>query len=400
MSFARLVYYSAMIGGWSAFLGWMLAEYQFGGGGGFLADAGIATFIGAAIGAGLNAVAGLSNGQWKRLVLRAVPGLVLGGLGGAIGVVFGKILFETFDLPRALGWMMMGLGIGAVEGISDHSKQKLRNGLIGGAIGGILGGYLFDPIANLIHSETGMTSRAFAFTILGVCIGLLIGIAQVVLKQAWLTVLDGYRPGRQLVLSQPVTFLGRGDHLALPFMGQHNIDLNVEHVKISRQPNGTYTVEDNQSKQGTLLNNRAVQTPTILNDGDTVKFGQNFVRFNWRGKSEALANTPSAPVIVPAVPPPPILLARSPSPQSTKEIPTPAVGNQPHAVPIIAVPPPPAAPAWRTAQPATSAPSVPPPPISKTNIPPIPKPPPAPPINGTPSSSTPRIPPPPPLPKR
>ncbi|MDB5387895.1 MAG: hypothetical protein JWM11_3541, partial [Planctomycetaceae bacterium] len=32
MSFARLVYYSAVIGGWSAFLAWLLGEMLFQGG--------------------------------------------------------------------------------------------------------------------------------------------------------------------------------------------------------------------------------------------------------------------------------------------------------------------------------------------------------------------------------
>ena len=128
----------------------------------------------------------------------------------------------------------MGLGIGAVDGLYERSNSKIRNGLIGGGIGGLLGGLLFDPIQNLITSQSGMSSRATAFVILGICIGAMIGFTQVVLKEAWLTVLDGYRAGRQLILGQVVTYLGRGDHLPLPFLGPMNLELETEHVKITR----------------------------------------------------------------------------------------------------------------------------------------------------------------------
>jgi len=42
----------------------------------------------------------------------------------------------------------------------------------------------------------------------------LIAIVQVVLKQAWLTVVDGYRPRRELILTQPVTVLGRSESVS------------------------------------------------------------------------------------------------------------------------------------------------------------------------------------------
>ncbi len=96
--------------------------------------------------------------------------------------------------------------------------------------------------------------------------------------------LDGYRAGRQLILSQRVTFLGRGDHLPLPFLGPMNKDVESEHLKITRQPNGQFVLEDNHSRLGTRLNSRPIQGPTPLADGNVIKFGTNFVRFNERRK--------------------------------------------------------------------------------------------------------------------
>ena len=117
----------------------------------------------------------------------------------------------------------MGAGIGVVEGLYERSPAKLRNGLIGGGIGGLLGGILFDPIFRLMaSSSSGMSSRATAFVILGMCIGILIGLVKVVFKDAWLTVLDGYRPGRELILSDAQTILGRAEYASLPFMGRND----------------------------------------------------------------------------------------------------------------------------------------------------------------------------------
>ena len=63
--------------------------------------------------------------------------------------------------------MVLGLGVGVVEGIYDRSFRKIRNGLIGGATGGLIGGLLFDWIYNLELTASGRSSRAAAFVVLG-----------------------------------------------------------------------------------------------------------------------------------------------------------------------------------------------------------------------------------------
>ena len=312
MSLTRLVYYSAVIGGWAAFLAWLIAEFALlrNSSTGNLEVALTGALVGGAIGAGLAALAGMANGHWKQVLPRMVPGFIGGALGGVTGGLIGNFLFTALGLPRALGWLAMGLGIGCVEGLYEHSPSKIRNGLIGGGIGGLIGGILFDPMLKMIQSGSGMSSRATAFVILGICIGALIGLVQVALKEAWLTVADGYRSGRQLILSRPVTILGRGDHVPLPFLGLSNKDLEVEHVRISRQGNGRYVVEDNKTRLGTRVNGNVVQSPVTLKDGDIIKFGTNFVRFNERQRkvgSESVSAQGGFNAPVPAAPPPPAM---------------------------------------------------------------------------------------------
>ena len=277
MSLNRLIYYSAIIGGWSAFLGWMVSEVvlgRMGEGGGRVVVILSCALVGAAIGAGLNLVAGMANGRLKEQIKRVVPGLLAGGVGGAVGGFIGDVLYGTFELPRAFGWMLMGAGIGVVEGLYERSPAKLRNGLIGGSVGGLVGGFLFDPIRGAIGSQSGMSSRATAFVILGMCIGLLIGLVKVVLKQAWLTVLDGYRPGRQLILSEARIVLGRAEYAALPFMGPNDGELGQEHALVVREPGGRFVLEDKNTRQGTSVNNTRVNGRVILHDNDVIRMGE------------------------------------------------------------------------------------------------------------------------------
>jgi hypothetical protein len=207
-----------------------------------------------------------------------------------------------------VGWLIMGVAIGASAGIYERSRSKMLHGLAGGAVGGGLGGLLFFPI-QAAASGSGIAARATAFVILGISIGALIGLTHVVLKGAWLTVLDGFRPGRELILSQPVTVLGRGDHLPLPLLGYAGRDLESEHAKITRLPDGTFAIEDNRSRLGTMLNGQPIRGVTTLSDGDLIKLGGNIVRFNLphgrSGRVAAVVPRRSAAGTGAIAPPPP-----------------------------------------------------------------------------------------------
>jgi hypothetical protein len=323
MSLQRLIYYSAMISAWAAFLGWGVSEWITSAAKvdpavtsraagvflRFMLMAATAGTIGAAIGLGLNVLGGMANGQWLQLIRRALPGLLCGCAGGVAGGLVGGVMYY-FDLPRAIGWAVFGLGVGCAEGVYDRSWRKIRNGLAGGGVGGLIGGLLFNSICDLKLTESGAASRAAGFVVLGLSIGTAIGLAHFVFRAAWLTVVDGYRTGRQLNLTQPLTVLGRGDHVAMPFLGPTNKDLDAEHALIRRMPDGSYSLEDNRTRLGTRLNGLAVTGSVPLNDGDVIRVGTNLVRFDERrGRRGEPVPHPAAPVSggasIPLPPPPP-----------------------------------------------------------------------------------------------
>lgn len=310
MSFHRFVYYNAVIAGWGGLAAWALAEGVVGdrvGGAfstvvvGFL----IGSMIAVCIGLVSNfAVAGLAVGAWPRDLRQLATSALVGGVGGVLGAGLGQLLYVHAGLPRAVGWAVLGLAVGAAEGFVERSRAKLRNGLIGGGLGGLTGGGLFDLLA---APGADMGARAVAFVLLGVAIGVFVGLAQVVLREAWLTVLDGFRPGRQLILSAETTLLGRGDHLPLPLLGPTSGELEAEHARIERKADGSFVIDDLDSRLGTLVNRRPIEGTTPLEDGDLVRLGGNILRFNvrsatpQRGAAGALPQAPttSQPPLVP-----------------------------------------------------------------------------------------------------
>ncbi len=346
MSLMRLIVWSSLIGGWSAFFGWLFTEvvlhrwiHHW-----YIAIL-MATLVSVPIGGGICAASGLTNPQILNLIKRLALGLVAGFVGGLLGSLFGSCIFSVVSfipaltfVGRILGFALIGIGIGAgiglSEGFVDRSYNKLRNGLLGGVVGGFLGGVMFGIIAFLASS---VTSRATAFVLLGLCIGFFVGLVQVVLKEAWLTVEDGFRPGRQMILGSDVVTMGTSEKSSIIFIAFGAKGVEPTHLKITKQPDGRFMLEDNQSRGGTLLNGEKIAQPTMLKDGDAIQFGVNVVRFNERVKhgdgpttlppsqvKEAPKPAPPPGAITAAPPPMP-----APKPAAPKPAPTPAVSNEP-----------------------------------------------------------------------
>lgn len=295
----RRIYWCGILGGWSAFVGWLLMEMLLGASVGsnvWLALL-MVMVVAMAIGGGQTVAGELANRHWRQLV-RCGPGLAGGLLGGLVGGLLGNLVYYLLGqqvvllgfLARVLGWICLGVCVGAAEGIYERSWRKTRNGLLGGGIGGFLGGLLFNPLTYVAGSP--VSGRALAFVLLGLFIGLSIGLVQFLLKEAWLTVAAGFRPGRQLILTQASTTLGTSEKASLIFIAYGARGVEPIHVRIRQLETGRYVLEDNQTRAGTLLNGEPVQAPTPLQDGDIIQFGVNQVCFHERYRPVGLAPAP------------------------------------------------------------------------------------------------------------
>jgi hypothetical protein len=306
MSFKLFIYYCAVCGAWAAFVGWGLGWAFAGGQVGLGADVVKGLFLGLAVAMALaviDALWTLGSYQFTRVFLRGLLVALVGGAAGAAGSAVGSwlVLYTGNTLFQIIGWTVVGLLIGVSVGLYDFvaSKRvgdtsggggrKLRNGLLGGTLGGALGGLLFALLAHGLaavfasHPGEMRFSTAFGFVVLGACIGLFIGLAQVILKEAWIRVESGRRAGREMILSKEETTIGRAESCDLGLFGDNTIERL--HARILLQ-NSRYLLADAESSGGTFLNDRRIDKPTPLKNGDAIRVGSCVLSFGERQKKK------------------------------------------------------------------------------------------------------------------
>ncbi len=305
MSFRLFIYYCALCGGGGAFAGWGLGRWLArsadpvlnSGVKGLFLGLGIAFLLGL-----LDALWNYSLSQFFSVFVRVLMAVVIGSAGGLLGGMIGQVLFDKWNYSFFLvfGWTLTGLLIGMSLGVFDllaalarnqetHGPlRKMLNGVIGGASGGLLGGvlysYLFGAWLSLFKDKPDdriWSPSSWGFVVLGMCIGLLIALAQVILKEAWLKVEAGFRKGREQILSKQTLTIGRAEKCDLGLFG----DAQVErvHCRIVRKGND-YILTDEGTLAGTFVNDERVHGPRTLRSGDLIRLGRCILRFGERAK--------------------------------------------------------------------------------------------------------------------
>ena len=305
MSFRFFIYYCALWGGWAAFLGWIpgrLVTIQRS----VVATDGIRGMcLGMLVALGLSIVDSIWNlslRQFGQIFLRVTIAVVVGCVGGLMGGLIGSFLYTktTWIGFIIVGWTFTGFLIGTSIGVFEilsslvrqqdmsGSRRKLVNGMLGGTVGGILGGVLFVLLntvwVGLFKDKTRdqlLSPSALGFVILGMCIGLLIGLAQVNFKEAWIKVESGFRAGREKILTKEEITIGRAESCDIGLFGDSMIERL--HARILKRGNDYY-VMDAGTPHGTFLNGRQVSRPELLQSGDAIKVGNCVLRFGERQK--------------------------------------------------------------------------------------------------------------------
>jgi hypothetical protein len=304
MSFRLFIYYCALCGGWTAYMGWVFGRL-------FAIDKQIprdgirGMCLGLLVALGLSLVDALWNlslRQFGQVFLRVFVALLVGCVGGLMGGLLGSLLYyaTNFSLFIIVGWSLTGFLIGTSIGIFEvlaslirqqdmsGSKRKILNGMLGGTVGGILGGFLY-VLLNTVwvglftgKEETLLWSpSSMGFVALGLCIGLLIGLAQVIFKEAWIKVESGFRAGREKILGKGEITIGRAEACDIGLFGDNRIERL--HARILKRGNDFYVLDAGTSA-GTFLNGRPVTRPELLHSGDAIQVGNSVLRFGERQK--------------------------------------------------------------------------------------------------------------------
>lgn len=311
MSFKNFIYYCALCGGWAAFLAWGLAEAM----GIFSGDknysdltktAVMSALVGLFVASTIGLLDALLNAVGFQRVVRSVVCLIVGMFGGLVGGAIGQMLYGAANNPvfRVLGWAIVGIAIGASIGVFDilravtanqplgQARRKMINGMIGGTVGGVLGAVFFEMVGRGFAALAGVVKdiqpgtmhspRAIGLVILGICIGLLIGTAQVFLKEAWVKVEAGFKAGREMMLSKPETTAGRAEGNDIGLFGDNGVE--KQHCKIVLQGGRYVLVEVGTPSGGTFVNGERISGPTPLRSGDLIGLGKSALRFGERAK--------------------------------------------------------------------------------------------------------------------
>jgi hypothetical protein len=305
MSFRNFIYYCALCGGWAAFITWAIQEFttiQY-----IQKSLLQATIVGAMLGLLLALVVGtldaLLNSVSIQRFIRVFICVLVGLLGSALASFVGQSLFLASGdkaIFKVIGWAIVGVVIGVSIGVFDvlravsagegmkQAIRKIINGIIGGGIGGFLGGFV-QVFFGAIPLGGGQTLKdllprfalATGLVILGMCIGLLIGLAQVLLKEAWVRVEQGFRAGREMILSKPDTTVGRAESCDIGLFGDNGVE--KMHARIVLKGD-RYMLVDVNSPGGTFLNGQRITGPTPLGSGDMIGVGRSMLRFEERAK--------------------------------------------------------------------------------------------------------------------
>lgn len=244
---------------------------------------------GALIGLAVGGLCGVWEGWFREQSLRrAGRGAILGGaigiIAGMVGLFSGELFFSWFGdtmpiVPRAVGWAIFGLLVGASEGLTRRMPQKLAFGAFGGLLGGLVGGSTYEWLAGLVQRIGWQRDFAIAFggavglVILGLFIGFLVGLVEDLLRSAWLVFSTGRLEGqtRTLDAAKPTTLLGRSETADICILG--DAALANRHARIVRD--GTdYVLEalDGQVLAGVPGKLQPV-TRHLLQPGDYFQLG-------------------------------------------------------------------------------------------------------------------------------
>jgi pSer/pThr/pTyr-binding forkhead associated (FHA) protein len=183
---------------------------------------------------------------------------------------------------------LLGAGIGA----STLSLRGMFQGAIGGFIAGAVSGSTFDLVgvavgtmlvaANGAHGgqqvETGGPSRAITFVLLGALIALFIGLAERVMRSAWVRLSLGRNEGKEWVIDRPQVLIGRSESAQIPLFGDPNIAPAHAYI-ISK--GGGYMLADAGSPTGVYLNGQRIAQAPLFH-GAHIQVGSTVLEFLMR----------------------------------------------------------------------------------------------------------------------
>jgi hypothetical protein len=260
--------------------------------------------VSALVGLSIGAADGLVCRLWRRVLLGGGIGLVVGFIGGFFCQILAGLVYaplnalamqqqgqgvaglSTFGFltqvgGRGLAWSLAGIAMGLGQGLSLRSTRLLLYGFLGGAIGGLVGGLLFDPIALILvgpSSPSAHWSRMVGLCVIGMGVGLMIGIVELLARDAWLHMVQGPLAGKEFLVFKDLLQIGSSPRSDVYLF---NDDQVAGRHAIIRSAADQYEIESVDQFYPVLVNGRPISRAR-LRHGDQITLGKTVFLFHRR----------------------------------------------------------------------------------------------------------------------
>lgn len=195
--------------------------------------------------------------------------LLASGVVGAVAGLVGQAVYVGLGAGLLAGWAVLGVGIGWLLGLADRSPVKALRGALGGLAGGLVGGLLFGGLQSL---GLGVAARLIGFAVLGGAVGLMVQLAQEVLKKAWIVGISlGPYEGKQYILAKPQVSVGRSPQNDIALVNEADLP---QRAGVLKQLSVGWVWEG----QTLLLNGEPYQAQ-VFKTGDKLKLGGSVFQF-------------------------------------------------------------------------------------------------------------------------
>lgn len=259
----------------------------------------------ACIGFAIGAVDGLVCRMWRRAVLSGLVGMAVGSIGGLVLSIIANLIYapmSTFAagqegglahgmnalgfavqvFGRCFAWGLVGVAMGLGQGIALRSNRLLVFGLIGGVAGGVIGGLLFDPI-DLVRDSSDVPSawlsRMVGITVIGLSVGAMIGVVELLARDAWLRMEQGPLAGKEFLVFKDVMRIGASSRSDIYLF---NDPLVLDHHATLRASGEAIEIESADQGKQVLVNDRPVRLAR-LRHGDRIGIGRTVFVYQQRG---------------------------------------------------------------------------------------------------------------------
>ena len=254
------------------------------------------------IGLFIGAIDGLVCRLMRRAVLGGLVGLLVGFVGGFISMFIAELVYaplttlaeshstatglSTFGFViqitgRTIAWGLAGTAMGLGQGIALRSRRLLVYGLLGGIIGGLLGGLMFDPIDLLLlgrDKTDAHWSRLIGLVVIGMSVGAMIGIVELLARDAWLRMTEGPLSGKEFLIFKDSMNVGSSPRSDIYLFNDNAV---LGHHATLRAVGDECEIESKDKVQQVLVNSRPTNVAR-LRHGDKITVGRTSFVFEKR----------------------------------------------------------------------------------------------------------------------